>query len=71
MHASLYEIEGRGPDLSFDWKFNVRFKMFTAKAATAAMATLLLAYQTPGFAGTASAATAEQVTESAVGKKNN
>lgn len=69
MHASLYEIEGRGPDLSFDWKFNVRFKMFTAKAATAAMATLLLAYQTPGFAGTASAATAEQVTESAVGEK--
>lgn len=68
MHASLYEIEGRGPDLSFDWNFNVRFKMFTAKAATAAMATLLLASQTPGFAGSASAATAEQVTESAAGE---
>lgn len=68
MHASLYEIEGRGPDLSFDWNFNGRFKMFTAKAATAAMATLLLASQTPGFAGSASAATAERVTESAAGE---
>lgn len=68
MHASLYEIEGRGPDLSFDWNFNGRFKMFTAKAATAAMATLLLASQTPGFAGSASAATADRVTESAAGE---
>ncbi|MGC5776094.1 YcdB/YcdC domain-containing protein [Paenibacillus pabuli] len=54
--------------MSFDWNLNVRFKMFTAKAAAAAMATLLLASQTPGFAGSASAATAEQVTEAAAGE---
>ncbi|PQP84841.1 hypothetical protein C0Q44_10045 [Paenibacillus sp. PCH8] len=49
--------------MSLNWKINVRFKMFTAKAATAAMATLLLASQTPGYAGSAAAAQAEQVTE--------
>lgn len=53
--------------MSFDWKLNVRFKMFTAKAATAAMATLLLASQTPGYVGSASAAQAEQSTEATTG----
>ncbi|WP_440112716.1 YcdB/YcdC domain-containing protein [Paenibacillus sp. QZ-Y1] len=54
--------------MSFNWNMNVRFKMFTAKVATAAMATLLLASQTPGFAGSASAATAEQVIKVAAGE---
>ncbi|PAF28852.1 hypothetical protein CHI14_25525 [Paenibacillus sp. 7516] len=60
----MYEIEGRGPDLSFQ----IRFKMMTARAASAAMAALLLASQTPGFAGSVSAAQAEQVTEAAPGE---
>lgn len=60
----MYEIEGRGTDLSF----HIRFKMMTARAATAAMATLLLASQAPGFAGSVSAATAEQVTEASTGE---
>ncbi|MDT9722996.1 S-layer homology domain-containing protein [Paenibacillus sp. ClWae2A] len=54
--------------MSLNWKFNVRIKMFATKATTAAMATLLLASQTPGFAGSASAARAEQVTEATTGE---
>lgn len=53
--------------MSLKWKFNVRIKMFATKATTAAMATLLLASQTPGFAGSASAAQAEQVNEATTG----
>lgn len=54
--------------MSLNWKFNVRIKMFATKATTAAMATLLLASQTPGFAGSASAAQAEQVNEATTGE---
>lgn len=54
--------------MSLNWKFNVRIKMFATKATTAAMATLLLASQTPGFAGSASAAKAEQVNEATTGE---
>ncbi|MGO4734095.1 S-layer homology domain-containing protein [Paenibacillus sp. 2KB_22] len=54
--------------MSLNWKFNVRIKMFATKATTAAMATLLLATQTPGFAGSASAAQAEQVNEATTGE---
>jgi len=54
--------------LSLNWKFNLRLKMFATKATTAAMATLLLASQTPGFAGSASAAQAEQLTEATTGE---
>ncbi|WFR64589.1 hypothetical protein P9222_10940 [Paenibacillus amylolyticus] len=57
--------------MSLNWKFNVRIKMFATKATTAAMATLLLASQTPGFAGSASAAQAEQVNEATTGKTIN
>ncbi|WJH27725.1 hypothetical protein N6H13_21310 [Paenibacillus sp. CC-CFT742] len=48
--------------------FQIRFKMMTARAASAAMAALLLASQTPGFAGSVSAAQAEQVTEAVPGE---
>ncbi|MCP1186672.1 S-layer homology domain-containing protein [Paenibacillus sp. 1781tsa1] len=54
--------------MSLNWKFNVRIKMFATKVTTAAMATLLLATQTPGFAGSASAAQAEQVNEATTGE---
>lgn len=54
--------------MSLNWKFNLRLKMFATKATTAAMATLLLASQTPGFAGSASAAQAEQLTAATTGE---